>query len=99
MIISSLLISKRRTATYLRKRRDARIIVSDTATAEGQPVYNQITDLSRETKCVHFQVCTIHRQIHRAISVDFNNVKPPFEIIEVGSKDMRTTTPERLAYN
>ena len=62
----------------------SRIIVSDTATAEGQRVYNQITDPSRDcTKCEHFQVCTIHRQIHRAISMDFNNVRQPFEIIDV----------------
>ena len=80
MVISSLLISKRRTTAYVRKRRDARIIVSDTATAEGQRVYNQITDPSRETKCVHFQVS---RQIHRTISMDFNIVKPPCEIIDV----------------
>jgi len=33
----------------------SRIIVSDTATTEGQRVYNQITDPSRVcTKCVHF---------------------------------------------
>lgn len=58
------------------------IIVSDTDAVEGQRLYNQITDPLRVcTKCVHFQVRTIHRQIKRqikrAISVEFNDVKPP----------------------
>ncbi|MGB7956699.1 MAG: hypothetical protein WCF23_22230 [Candidatus Nitrosopolaris sp.] len=52
----------------------SRIIVNDTATAEGQRVYNK-TDPSRVcTKCVHFQVCTIHISIHRAMGFDFPEI-------------------------
>ena len=42
----------------------SRIIVSDTATAEGQRVYNQITDLSRDEMCTS-------SSMHRAIRDDY----------------------------
>lgn len=46
-----------------------------------QAVHSLLVELSKTNMWVFSS--TIHKQIHRAISTDFDNVKPPFEIIHL----------------
>jgi hypothetical protein len=46
-----------------------------------QPVQSLLVELLKANMWIFSS--TIHEQIHRAISTDFDNVKPPFEIIHL----------------
>jgi hypothetical protein len=52
----------------------------ETITTEGQIHDDEMSDPNRLcVRCNHFQVCTIHRGVHRALTFDFPNTEHPFE--------------------